>query len=195
MTVFDLIFLLAVLCTVIALITAGMLAVRGRRSQALRVLGIWTFSAAVYLVVGLAASFLRPQTVRSIGDSWCFDDWCLTVQSVQAEAKLKSTIYRVDLRLESRAKRISQRANGAWIYLIDEEGRRFAPEPSSAVPLDVLLSPGETIATSRTFQLPTGVRAIGIITGHGGPYCGVMNFLIIGNSGCLFHKPDMVRIN
>jgi hypothetical protein len=195
LSVFDLIFLLAVLCTFITLVTAGTLAIRGRRSQALRLLGIWTSSAAIYVVVGLAVSFLRPQSVRSVGEPWCFDDWCVTVQSVQLDTTSANNTYRVDLLLESRAKRISQRAKGAWIYLIDHDGRRFAPGPSQSVPLDVLLSPGASIATTRTFQLPAGIRAIGLVTGHGGPPCGVMNFLIIGNSGCVFQKPAMVRIN
>ena len=195
MTIFDVIFLLAMFCTFITLVAAGTLAILGRRSQALRILGIWTSCAAIYLGVGLAVSFLRPQSVRSIGEPWCFDDWCLTVQNVKLEANSTNNTYRVDLRVESRAKRIAQRANGAWIYLIDQNGQRFAPESSSFVPLDVLLSPGASIAATRTFLLPRSARAVGIVTGHGGPYCGVMDFLIIGNSGCLFHKPAMVRIS
>lgn len=195
MTVFDLICLLAALATILALGAAGFLAARGHGRQALRVLCIWIVGAVTYLAIGAAVSFLRPQTVRSIGEPWCSDDWCLTVQSVHLDPASTTNTYRVDLLIESRAKRVSQRANGAWIYLIDSQGRRFAPEPSSAAPLDVLLAPGASVPTVRTFRVPAGVRAIGLVTGHGSGYCGVMDFLVIGESGCLFDKPAMVRIN
>ena len=89
--------------------------------------------------------------------------------------------------------------------MLDEQGRRFAPQPAGsdippdaadkdAVPLDVLLQPQQSLDIARTFQLPPGAHAVGIITGHGSPYCGTMSFLVIGGSGCLFHKPAMIRL-
>jgi hypothetical protein len=33
---------------------------------------------------------------------------------------------------------------------------------------------------------------LGLITGHGGPYC---SSPIIGEMGCVFNKPTMVRVN
>jgi hypothetical protein len=35
---------------------------------------------------------------------------------------------------------------------------------------------------------------LGLITGHGGAYCGAMSVLVIGEGGCWFHKPAMIRI-
>jgi len=101
----------------------------------------------------------------------------------------------VGLRISSRARRVTQRASGAWLYLIDDRGHLYSPDPDpSAVPLDVLLQPGESVTTSRVFEIPSGVRRLGLVTGHGGPYCGTMDILIIGASGCLFKKPSMIRI-
>jgi len=105
------------------------------------------------------------------------------------------TSYHVGLRIFSRAGRVSQRANEAWIYLIDDRGHLYSPDPDpSAVPLDVLLQPQESVTTSRVFNVPADAHRFGLITGHGGPYCGPMAWLIIGESGCLFGKPTMIRI-
>jgi hypothetical protein len=194
-TLFDLVFLLAVLATLGTLVAASVLALAGRRSTSLRLLGGLAVSAAAYLVVGLAVALLAPPRMLSVGDPWCFDDWCLTVEKVATTSGTSGLAYDIDLRLSSRARRISQRARGAWVYLIDERGRRYPPDPDpSAVPLDVLLGPGESVNTSRTFHTPADARPVGLITGHGGPYCGPMDLLVIGAAGCVFHKPPMVRI-
>jgi len=89
---------------------------------------------------------------------------------------------------------MAQRAKGAWIYLIDDRGRRYAPERDlSAVPLDVVLQPGESVSTSRV-HVPPDVQRLGLITGHGGPYCSPMDILIVAAGGCLFGKPALIRI-
>ncbi len=197
MSVFDLLFLVCVLATAVSLVMVVVLALVGRRGASFRALRCLGVAVAGYLVVGLGVSFLKPQRVVRVGEPWCFDDWCLTVEAVtvatmSAPAGLS---YDVGLRLYSRARRVSQRARGAWIYLLDEHGRRFAPEVASdAIPLDTLLGPGESLATSRSFRIPTGVRPVGLVTGHGDRYCGVMSLLVIGAGGCLFHKPPMVRM-
>lgn len=195
MSIFDLLGILAVPATVVTLIVAAVAALRGRGRRALRILGVLGVCIAVYLATGLLVSLLKPQRVIAAGDPWCFDDWCLAVEHVSRTPGASDVTYGVDLRLFSRARRVSQRAKGAWIYLIDQQGHRYAPDAdASAVPLDVLLGPGESVITSRVFQVPTGVWDLGLVTGHGGPYCGVMDILVIGASGCVFRKPTMVRI-
>ena len=195
MSLFDLLFLAAALCTVITMVAAVVFAIGGRGRRAIRILRVWAIAAGAYLTVSLAVSFFSPQVLVAIGEPWCFDDWCLTAQRVQRDSTSTANIYQVDLLIHSRAGRVSQRAKGAWLYLVDDKGRRFAPDPNpSAVPLDVLLQPQQSITTTRTFRLPSDARAIGLITGHGGPYCGPMELLVVGQSGCLFHKPMMIRV-
>lgn len=194
MTIFDLIFLLAVLTSVVTLVLAAIAGIRGRRARSLRILRRWGTGAFVYCACALAVAFIAPQRVIAIGDPWCFDDWCLTVEGAKPVPADGAVSYRVDLRISSEARRISQSARGAWIYLIDDAGHRYAPDPDpSAIPLDVRLGPGESVTTSRTFRVPAGAPHLGLITGHGGPYCG-MGVLIIGSGGCLFNKPAMIRI-
>jgi hypothetical protein len=191
-TLFDLLFLISALAAVVTLVAAAVAAASGRGAKALRMLRALGIAAVLYLAAGLAVSWIRPQRVMALREPWCFDDWCLTVMNAQPAT---AGSYRVDLVLSSRAKRVTQRAKWAWIYLVDASGRRFPPEPdANAAPLDAALGPGESVTTTRVFRLPPDARPAGIITGHGGPYCGVMNFLVIGDSGCVFGKAPMIKI-
>ena len=143
MTIFDLLFLALVLATLVTLITAAVAAVRGNRGMALRILGRLAICALVYVSVVVAVALAAPQRILHVGDPWCFDDWCLSVERVTRTAALPQATYTVSLRLFSRARRVSQRAKFAWVYLIDGHGHRYAPEPdASAIPLDVLAGAG-----------------------------------------------------
>ena len=191
MSVFDLLFLVVALGSLGMLIASLVLTLRGRKAKALRTLGTWAGLAVAYLLAGIAVSFFRPQRIISTGDPWCFDDWCLTVQ----RAVRASGSYDVSLRIYSTARRVSQRANGVWIYLIDGTGRLYSPEAApSEVPLNMLLQPEQSIVTARRFLVPADAQGLGLITGRGGPYCGAMSFLVVGQAGCLFHRQTMVRL-
>jgi hypothetical protein len=192
-TIFDLLFLACALATLVAFITASAAAIRGRWSRSGSILKRWGIAAAAYLALALIVGAASPQRVLSVGDPWCFDDWCLSVEAVSRTPAASDIAYTVSLTIFSRARRVSQRAKGAWIYLIDSRGRRYEPVPEpDATPLDMLLRPGEAVNTSRQFRIPTDASGLGLITGHGGPYCSWP--LIIGESGCVFNKPTMVRI-
>ena len=195
MTIFDLLFLLVALLTLVTLAVILGLAIRRRFRRALAVLAGLAAGLCIYLGIGLAVSAAQPQRIVAVGEPWCFDDWCLTVNSVEKTPGPSQLAYTVALQISSHARGITQRANGAWIYLIDNQGRRYSPaELPSQVPLEVQLGPGESVATSRTFQVPPDAHDLGLITGHGGPYCGAMSFLVIGQAGCVFGKPAMVRM-
>ncbi len=194
-TYFDLLFLLAALVTAVMICVSAALLLLGRGRQALRLLLFYAAGAITYLAIGIAISFFMPQRVMAVGEPWCLDDWCLEAQNVAKTPEGATSVYRVELRIFSRARRVSQRAKGAWIFVIDDRGRRYSPERDDpSVPLDVFLSPLESVTTSRAFRVPSDAKSLGLITGHGGPYCGVMSFAVMGQSGCLFNKPTMIRL-
>jgi hypothetical protein len=191
MTPFDLLFLASFLLSVITLVTAAVVAIRGRASRAFLILGVWLACAVLYLGTSVAVAYAAPQRAIAVGTPWCFDDWCLTVKDV----KHADTNYNVDLLISSEAKRVTQRANGAWIYLRDENDTHYQPSANpSDVPLDILLQPGESVAAQRSFKVPANAHELGLVTGHGGPPCGVMSLVVIGQGGCLFHKQTMIRL-
>lgn len=195
MTLFDLIFLLAALTTIVVILVSVVLLLIGRGRSALRLLRYYVIGLAAYVAIGFAVSFFTPQRVIAVGEPWCFDDWCLEVQNVAKTPEGTADVYRVQFQIFSRARRVSQRAKGAWIYLIDDHGRTYSPEPNdAAVPMDVLLDPGQSVNAARTFRVPDDAKGLGLITGHGGPYCGVMEVAVVGQAGCFFHKPTMIRI-
>ncbi|HTQ54861.1 MAG TPA: hypothetical protein VMI94_10395 [Bryobacteraceae bacterium] len=194
MTLFDLLFLFLALVTLIILLAVLVTALRGRGAQALRMLRNLGIGAAVYLAVVAVVGLLSPQRVLQVGDPWCFDDWCLTVEKVSHAAAPPQVAYTVSLRIFSEAKRVSQRALGAWIYIVDREGNRYPPEPDpSATPLDVRLGPGDSVTTTRTFKVPAGATGLGLITGHGGSPD--LSKFVIADEGSLLHKPTYVRLD
>ena len=194
-TIFDVLFLGSALAAVATLGVALVTALRGRWVHAGAILKRLGAAAAAYEALVLIVAAASPQRVLQVGEPWCFDDWCLTVEQVAKTPAPPQVAYTVSLRISSRARRVTQRAKGAWIYLIDRQGRRYEPEPdASAVPLDVLLQPGEAVTTPRVFKVPADTGELGLITGHSGPYCMFPGPLIIGSGGCVFHKPEMVRI-
>jgi len=193
---FDLLFIACFLATVVALVTAALAAIIGRGKQTVRILTTLAACLAAYFVLAIAVDFAKPPRELRIGEPWCVDDWCLTVEKVEHSVAASEANYNVHLQVSSQARRVSQRAKGAWIYLIDDRGRRYSPESDpAAVPLDVLLQPGESVTTSRNFRVPSDVGKLCLITGHGGPYCGPMNILIVGAGSCLFGRPALVRIS
>jgi len=191
MNLFDLLFLASFLVSIITLVTAAVMAIRGRASRAFSILRVWLVCVVLYLGTSVTVAYASPQRVIPAGTPWCFDDWCLTVKDVERAG----TFYKVNVLISSEAKRVTQRANGAWIYLRDENDTHYDPTPNpSDVPLDVQLQPGESVAAQRTFKVPANVRELGLVTGHGGPPCGVMSLVVIGQAGCLFHKQTMIRL-
>ena len=195
MSIFDLLFLAAIAVTVILLLATVLLALKGSRTRALKSLQLLAVFVCAYAVASMAVSFFAPQHLISMGEPWCFDDWCLAADQITSTAQSNTTNYQVELRLSSTARGRPQRASGAWIYLIDGQGNLYPPiTDKSEIPLDVLLQPQESISTSRTFHVPSNITPVGLVTGHGGPYCGAMSWLIIGQGGCLFGRPTMVRL-
>lgn len=195
MSLFDLFFLAASAAAFVTVVVTIGLVIAGRRRRAVRVLRVLGTCTVVYIAAGLGVSLVRPQRVINVGDPWCFDDWCLKVDTVSKTAQPTLVTYRVEMRVFSRARRVAQAARGAWLYLIDEHGKRYAPDAApSETPLDVRLQPMQSVTTTRVFQVPAGVQIVGLVTGHGGPYCGPMDILVIGESGCVFNKPTMIRI-
>jgi hypothetical protein len=194
MTVFDLLFIAVFSASLASLIAAAIAAIRGQRARALGILRRLGISAIAYFAILIVVALLSPQRVLNAGQPWCFDDSCLSVENVSQTPAPQQVAYTVSLRIFSRARRVSHRANGAWISLIDPRGNRYAPEPDpTAVPLDVLLQPGESVTTSRVFKVPADAGELGLITGHGGPGC-FPGCFIIGDASSLFHKRTFVRL-
>jgi hypothetical protein len=193
-TFFDLLFLFSVIAAAVVLAALGISILRGHRQRALRILKFFGLYLACYCALAVAVDLLRPQRIMAVGEPWCFDDWCVRVEKFSRAAAGTDLRYTTQLRIFSTARGISQRALGAWIYLIDRDGHRFPPiADSTAIPLSVWLAPEQVVNTSRSFDVPADAHILGLITGHGGAFCG-WSVLIIGEGGCLFNRPAVIRL-
>jgi hypothetical protein len=73
---------------------------------------------------------LSPQQVLAMHQLRCFDDWCASVERVELQpaigkVKAQGTFFLVTVQVTSKAKRISQRALDAAVYLLDGRGIRY----------------------------------------------------------------------
>ncbi len=98
----------------------------------------------------------------------------------------------LDLRLSSRARRISQRENNMAVYLRDDRGRRYDPvaRPSDT-PFHVLLQPRESVVVSRAFLVPGDAAHLGAVITHEGGF--PIGWFIIGYD-TWFRKPPIVTL-
>jgi hypothetical protein len=189
-SIFDLLFIAAVLATVATLIGVAFIAIRGQGARALALLRRWLICAAAYFAVVVLASVFRPRTVLNLGGRRCFDDWCIAVENVNRQPTGGDVRYLVTLRLSSTARGVSQRENGVVVYLADDRGRRYDPTPNeSAEPMNVLLGPQESTTVTRIFEVPADARRLGLAIGHEGGF--PIGWFIIGYE-TWFHKPTLV---
>lgn len=194
MSIFDLLFILLFLTSLVTLLTAAVFALRGRGARALGILRTWGICFVVYMTIVFVVALAKPKRVVRLGEDRCFDDWCVAVEHADRKPVPEGVAYTVSLRISSRARRVTQRALGAYVYLTDAQGRRFDPAPDpSAIPMDVLLQPGEAVDTRRSFTLPAGARDVGAVVVHEGSYC-FPGCFIIGDEANPLHKRTIVPL-
>ena len=129
MNIAEPLFLLLVLVTVITLVSAAVFAIGGKVARAGRILRGLGIGLAAYFAVVIAVSILSPRRVYHLGDTQCFDDWCIAVVDAQRTVKPATTRYEVSLRLSNRARRVPMGEKGTVLYLTDAQGRRYDPLP------------------------------------------------------------------
>jgi hypothetical protein len=149
------ILLLAVLLgSVACFLLALVLFSDGDRIAAWRIVKAWGIVAGVYGAV-LLITAMAPRTSRmKTGTPYCDDDLCMSVLNVNKTPQHDSTLYRMAIRLSSRANHGPRSAKGALVYLTDERHREFFPVDASPVSFDATVDPGQSVDTSLTFELP-----------------------------------------
>ena len=190
MSIFDLLFIALFFASVATLLTVAVLAITGRRTQALRILRRYAICLVIYLSIVFIVAFVTPRRIVSPGANRCFDDWCIAVER-SVRAGISCT---VTFRLSSEARRVTQREKNIAVYLTDDRDRRFDPQPApSEIPFDVSLAPGQAVETTRTFLIPSDARSLGVVIYHQGPYC-FPGCFIIGEEGNPLRKRAIVPL-
>ena len=192
MSVFDLLFIAVFLATITTLIAAAVAAVRGRRAKAASILRGLGAAIGAYFAIVIVVSLASPRREFRVGEARCYDDWCIAVENVKQTPSAAGIAYRVTFRVSSRARRVSQHEYGLDVYLTDNAGNRFDPKSAvDAPPFSVLVKPGDSVETTRIFNVPAQAHDLDLIIGHTGVFPGCC---IIADEGSLFHKPAILRI-
>jgi hypothetical protein len=160
----------------------------------------------IYVLLLAGVSLLSPQKVMALHQPRCFDDWCASVEGVVQQPAIgavhaQGTFYLVSIQVSSRAKRITQRARDAAIYLLDEQGNRYDPSLEgqqaldaaglSGPPLDSLVDAGGSFTHTAVFDLPPGADQPALVHTHGA----FPGLLVIGDDHSWLHKPTIVRLS
>lgn len=181
MGVFDLVLILTVLASLATLITVAIIAVTGRLALAGRMLVGWGLCVAAYLCLVVVVSLFTHPRLLAIAESACFDDWCIAVDHIDKAAApgAETQTYSVTFRLSSRARRITQRERNFVAYIRDAEGRRYDTSPvTMGEPFDVQLGPGQSVRTTRVYQLPATAQNPQLVLAHEGGF--PIGWFIIG---------------
>ena len=104
MSLADLVFLAAVLTSIVCLIAAVATVVMGSPRRALRILGGWLIGVALYAAATIIVKVRMPARDLSIGEVECSDEWCLAVEQVERTPGPGVVCYLVTLRLSSHAR-------------------------------------------------------------------------------------------
>jgi hypothetical protein len=176
----------------ISLLAAVWFALRGQFGRAGRVLLRLLLCAGVYMAVVVLVSLVSPRRYLKADATRCFDDWCIGVAEFRRVPEGGGVTYRVDLRVSSRARRVSQRERNVVVYLTDQQGKRYDPAADmSATPISVLLRPQESVVASRSFLVPADAKDVGLVIAHEGGF--PIGWFIIGYD-TWFQKPAILRL-
>ncbi len=152
-----------------------------------------------YVVALALAALLTPGTIVNIGDSYCYDLWCLGVKQVNAVRSGQDNLYTAEVRIfvdSSHPHHVPAELAKDFFYVLDDQGRRYPLlKDASFVDADVTVQPGKSVKSSLAFLGPANARKLYLI-GYGGPLrvFPPWVYLYFGSDISLFHKRALLRI-
>ncbi len=204
MTVYDLIFVLLFLGSVVSLFLSALLRGKpGSRNILAGLASVWV----VYFGILLVTDVLSSQKVFKIGEEQCFDEMCFAVVGVQAmpnqgfhaSAAAPSMLYVVKIRVASHSRGRAQAEGGLRGRLYDNDKYIDVSEPAQKAydsqyggspKLTQKIGPGESIVCNLVFDVPQGLMQHSALTLDHGFTPG---YFVIGESP-FFHKPDIHQL-
>jgi hypothetical protein len=191
----TMVFFLGVLASGATLLTALVFLALGRFRPARNIVKWWGACVAGYVAITIAVSLLTPQAIVNPGQSYCNDNWCISIQSVTKTQLAHDIVYHVDSRIFN-TNTVKNNARGASLYLVDEHSRRFPLITDSAgTPLGVELNPGQSVNTSLTFLAAADAQQLLLKIDWGGSRLvkTLVNF-VVENDRSLLHRPTLLRV-
>jgi hypothetical protein len=192
----TLVFFFGLLASGAILLTDLVFLALGRFRQAGNIFRWWSVCAAGYVALTVAVSLLTPQAIVNPGQSYCNDNWCISIRSVTKRQLAHDIAVKADARVFTDETNVKQSIKGASLYLVDEHNRRFPLIADPAVtPFDTELNPGQSLDTTLTFLAAPDAQRLFLKIDWGGD--GLVKFLVkfvIGNDRSLLHRPTLLRV-
>ena len=180
----------------IAGLTALFLALNRKDHEAARAGRVFAIIIVPYLAALALVSLLTPRTVVNVGDSYCYDLWCLGVNQVTATPSGQNILYTADVRIfvdSTHAHQLPAEEAKLFFYVLDDKGRRYPLlREASFVDADVTVQPGESVKSSFAFRAPRNERKLYLMANDGGlpPWV----YMYFGSDISLFHRRALLRI-
>lgn len=149
--------------------------------------------AAAYAAGLLLVSLGTPEKVVSVGDSYCWDLWCIGVQNVSAFPQGESVVYRADVSLfvDSATAQLELKDQpNQFFYAMDESGRRF-PVRAASPGSSVTVKPGDLVKGSLSFVAPAGAKNLYLAGDMQAP---LWVRLYFGSDLNPFHRRTLLRV-
>lgn len=166
---------------------------RSFRGGQARVLRVCTGAILFYLAALVLVSLLTPRMIVSSGDGYCWDLWCLSVEKVNGTRQGESFLYTADVRIFSNANRVTTFRNVNFVYVLDDQGRRFSVFQNSFAqpPLGATIYPKESMKTSFSFFAPANARKLYLAADElAMPWV----YLYFGSDINPFHRHTLLRL-
>ncbi len=151
--------------------------------------------AALYMGAVVLVSLLTPKTIVNIGDSYCWDLWCVGIQNVNTSPQGENILYTAEVSLFVDSTTAQLELSGQpkqFFYVMDEQGRRY-PILAYAPLADekVIVKPGESVKSSITFLAPANARSLYLTGDIGAPPWVRLYF---GSDLNPFHRRSLLRV-
>lgn len=148
-----------------------------------------------YFAAVVVVSLLTPKTIVSIGDSYCWDMWCVGIQDVNGAQEGQDVRYtaQVSVFADSHSEqRVPADQAKQFFYVMDDQGNRFPIlREASFANANVIVKPGESVKSTLAFVVPAKVRKLYLTGDMSAP---LWVRLYLGSDLAPFHRRTLLRI-
>jgi hypothetical protein len=207
MTLYELIFILLFLGSVVCLLLCAFSWLVRRKAASRKLFIALAAVWGVYLVLLAVTDVFSVQKVFKVGEDQCFDEMCFAVADVQtipaqtfdSSAAPGSGLYIVKVRVTSHSRGRSQAEGGLRWRIVDDKNyidvsetaqKSYEAQHGASPKLSGTIAPGESILSVLVFEVPHGITHPALTLDHGF----TPGYFVIGESP-FFHKPDIHQLS
>jgi hypothetical protein len=198
MTLYELVFILLFLGSVISLLLSAFLwRRRASRKILVGLASVWS----VYLAILAVTDVLSSEKVFKVGEDECFDEMCFAVAGVQIlpeQALNPASTNVVTIRVVSHSRGRAQAEGGlrgrlydgdTYINVSEAAQKAYDARNGESPSLTQTIAPGESIHSVLVFEVPQSITHPALTLDHGF----TPGYFVIGESP-FFHKPNIHQL-